>query len=117
MCILLIYSQLYDLYILQPTIQTVKPLIYSYVCKHIINAIDYAPRVLDDLYLINATLMSGGDTLLVSNDQFRDHLHHVASSDATMIRLLRQWQLSSQVKMLFNKGSLATLVVSGTIHV
>ena len=87
-----------------------------YVCKHIINAIQYAPRVLDDLYLINATLMSGGDTLLVSNDQFRDHLHHIASSDAAMIRLLKQWQLSSQVKMLFRKGFLATLVVSGTVY-
>ena len=87
-----------------------------YVCEHIINAIQYAPRVLDDLYLINATLMSGGDTLLVSNDQFRDHLHHIASSDAAMIRLLKQWQLSSQVKMLFSKGFLATLVVSGTVY-
>ena len=87
-----------------------------YVCKHIINAIQYAPRVLDDLYLINATLMSGGDTLLVSNDQFRDHLHHIASSDAAMIRLLKQWQQSSQVKMLFRKGFLAALLVSGTVY-
>ena len=87
-----------------------------YVCKHIINAIQYTPRVLDDLYLINATLMSGGDTLLVSNDQFRDHLHHIASSDAAMIRLLKQWQLSSQVKMLFSKGFLATLVVSDAVY-
>ena len=87
-----------------------------YVCKHIVNVIQYAPRVLDDLYLINATLMSGSDTLLVSNDQFRDHLHHIASSDAAMIRLLKQWQLSSQVKMLFSKGFLATLVVSGSVY-
>ena len=87
-----------------------------YACKHIINAIQYAPRVLDDLYLINATLMSGGDTLLVSNYQFRDHLHHISSSDAAVIRLLKQWQLSSQVKMLFSKRFLATLVVSGTVY-
>ena len=87
-----------------------------HACKHIINAIQYAARVLDDLYLINATLMSGGDTLLVSNDQFRNHLHHIASSDAAMIRLLKQWQLSSRVKMLFSKGFLATLVVSGSVY-
>ena len=60
--------------------------------------------------------MSGGDTLLMFSDQFRDHLHHIASSDAAMIRLLKQWQLSSQVKMLFSKGFLATLVVSGTVY-
>ena len=59
--------------------------------------------------------MSGVDTLLVSNDQFRDHLHHVASSHPTMIQLLlKQWQLGmgSQVKMLFKNGSLFALVVS-----
>ena len=64
------------------------------------------------MYLINATLMSGVDTLLVSNDRFRDHLHHVASSHPAMIRLLKQWQLGSQVKMLFKNGSLFALVVS-----
>ena len=78
-----------------------------------ITAIQYYSRVLDDLYLINATLMSGIDTLLVSNDRFRDHLHHVASSHPTMIRLLKQWQLGSQVKMLFRNRSLFALVVSG----
>ena len=31
-------------------------------------------------WTINAILMSGGDTLLVSNDQFRDHLHHITAS-------------------------------------
>jgi len=83
-----------------------------YVYKHTIH---YSHRALDDLYLINATLMSGCDTLFVSNDRFRDHLHHIASSDPAMIRLLRRWQLSSQVKMLFDEASLFTLVVSGTL--
>ena len=66
-------------------------------------------------WTINAILMSGGDTLLVSNDQFRDHLHHIASSDAAMIRLLKQWQLSSEVKILCSKGFLATYL-SGEWH-
>ena len=31
-------------------------------------------------WTINAILMSGSDTLLVSNDQLRDHLHHITAS-------------------------------------
>ena len=89
----------------------------THAYKHTINTIQYYHRVLDDLYLINATLMSGVDTMLVSNDRFRDHLHHVASSCPLTIRLLKQWQLGSQVKMLFKNGSLFALVVSSLMYI